>query len=110
MLSFNTTRIAEILGRVETLQTEESLFFLCSFPWLKNELMFAVVCVHLHQNRLGAEARACFASFSCLCQHEIREKACARALREPRRRGSSSGEVPGQRADPRAAAPPNTGL
>lgn len=23
------------------------------------------------------------ASFSCLCQHEIREKACARALREP---------------------------
>lgn len=22
-------------------------------------------------------------SFSCLCQHEIREKACARALREP---------------------------
>lgn len=58
MLSFNATRIAEILGRVETLQTEKSL--LCSFPWLKNELMFAGVCVHLHQNKLGAGAHACF--------------------------------------------------
>lgn len=55
-------------------------------------------------------------SFSCLCQHEIREKAYARALPRtpgevlPHRRGSSSGEVPGQRADLRAAAHPNTGF
>lgn len=56
----NTTGIAEVLGSVEMLQTEKSPFLLCNFPWLKNELMFAVVCVHLHQNRRGAGARACF--------------------------------------------------
>lgn len=72
-LSFNSTRVVEVLRGAGTSLREENPFLLRSFLWLKNELMFAVVCVHLHRNGLGAGARA--ASFSCLCQHEKCEKA-----------------------------------
>lgn len=59
-LSFSTRRIAEILGRVETLHPEEHSFILLNFLSLKNELVFAAVCVRPHQNRQGAGVRACF--------------------------------------------------
>lgn len=60
MLSFSITRTAEILGRVDMLQAEERSFIFLNFPSLKNKLVFAAVCVHPHQNRQGAGARACF--------------------------------------------------
>lgn len=91
-LRFNSTGIAEFLGRVETLQEEKDLLLLCNFPWLKS----VWCCLCASPIRTGWEQEHAPASFSCFCRREISEKGCVRAWENPWR-GTSQLHFPADR-------------